>query len=148
MFWGRYLILQIGFCCLQRAMTCKAARYFWCFLTMYLFSICSRQTGFEYPFFPGLSTYSFLSIKVRFIPRWPCAEDSIWFLSVLPDSVLQSLVLCRFICFVLLLWQQVVVVSRLRAENYLLNLTASNLACCIMSLEWEGGAVEGFLMHT
>ena len=46
-----------------------------------------------------------------------------WFLSVLPDSILQSLVLIRFICFLVLLWQQVVIVCRLRTDYVVENRT-------------------------
>jgi len=56
---------------------------------------------------------------------------TIWFLSVLPDSILQSLVLARFICFLLLLWQQVVIVGRFKTDLAIENcmfLTCHHLA--------------------
>lgn len=42
---------------------------------------------------------------------------------MLPSSVQQSLVLIRFICSLILLWQQVVIVGTLRADFVTENLT-------------------------
>lgn len=54
-------------------------------------------------------------------------------------SVLQSLVLVRFICFLLLVWQQVVIVGSLGTdfvtENCIFSLLVPNLACssCLLN---------------
>lgn len=75
----------------------------------------------------------------------------VWFLSVLPDSVLQSLVLARLICFLLSLWQQVVIVGRLRTDSVTENctfLTRQHLTWLAVLRLLDGKVVVWvFLMH-
>lgn len=88
-----------------------------CLLLFKLLSSCSKWTGFWISHFSWLEHLLILSIQQA---HQMCTEATLcgrfylfWFLSVLPDCVLQFLVLIRLICFLLLLWQQVVIVGRL-----------------------------------